>query len=81
MKVIMIINLLKDPYTRIQLPTYKENRGGNPLSKSEAVRQMNILYEKYLKKFVNKNDIYRSYKSKKIKNLKVVTYDIRGLLK
>ena len=31
-------NLLKDPYTRIKLPTYKEDRGGNPLSTSEAKR-------------------------------------------
>ena len=45
-------NLLKDPYTRLKLPTYKENRGGNPLSKSEAVKQMDRLYEKKLKRIV-----------------------------
>ena len=74
-------NLLKDPYTRLQLPTYKEKRGGNPLSKSEAIKQMNRLYEKKLKKIVKKNDIYRSYTQNKMRVIKVVTYDIEGLLK
>ena len=73
--------LLKDPYTRIKLPTYKEIRGGNPLSKSEALKQMDRLYEKKLKKIVKKNDIYRSYFQNKMNNIKVVTYDIEGLLK
>ena len=74
-------NLLKDPYTRLQLPTYKENRGGNPLSKSEAVKQMDRLYEKKLKKILKKHDIYRSYLTGKMGVIKVVTYDIEGLLK
>ena len=74
-------NLLKDPYTRIKLPTYKENRGGNPLSKSEAVKQMDRLYDKKLKKIIKKHDIYRSYIQKKMSSIKVVTYDIKGLLK
>ena len=74
-------NLLKDPYTRIKLPTYKEDRGGNPLSKAEAVKQMDRLYDKKLKKIVKKNDIYRSYIQDKIREIKVVTYDIKGLLK
>ena len=74
-------NLLKDPYTRVKLPTYKEDRGGNPLSKSEAVKQMDRLYEKKLKKIVNKTDIYRSYIQNKMSSIKVVTYDIEGLLK
>jgi len=74
-------NLLKDPYTRLQLPTYKEDRGGNPLSKAEAVKQMDRLYEKKLKKIVKKNDIYRSYIQTKMSGIKVVTYDIKGLLK
>ena len=74
-------NLLKDPYTRVKLPTYKEDRGGNPLSKSEAVKQMDRLYDKKLKKIVKKNDIYRSYIQAKIREIKVVTYDIKGLLK
>ena len=74
-------NLLKDPYTRLKLPTYKEDRGGNPLSKSEAIKQMDRLYEKKLKKIVKKNDIYRSYFQNKMNNIKVVTYDIEGLIK
>ena len=74
-------NLLKDPYTRVKLPTYREDRGGNPLSKAEAVKQMDRLYDKKLKKIVKKNDIYRSYIQAKIREIKVVTYDIKGLLK
>ena len=74
-------NLLKDPYTRLKLPTYKEDRGGNPLSKAEAVTQMDRLYDKKLKKIVKKNDIYRSYIQNKMSSIKVVTYDIKGLLK
>ena len=74
-------NLLKDPYTRLKLPTYKEDRGGNPLSKSEATKQMDRLYDKKLKKIIKKNDIYRSYLQKKMSSIKIVTYDIEGLLK
>jgi len=73
-------NLVKDPYTRVKLPTYKEERGGNPLSKSEAIKQMGRLYDKKLKKIVKKNDIYRSYIQNKMSSIKVVTYDIEGLL-
>ena len=74
-------NLLKDPYTRLKLPTYREDRGGNPLSKSEALKQMDRLYEKKLKRIVKKHDIYRSYLQNKMSSIKVVTYDIEGLLK
>ena len=74
-------NLLKDPYTRLKLPTYREDRGGNPLSKSEAMKQMDRLYEKKLKKIVKKHDIYRSYIINKMSTIKVVTYDIVGLIK
>ena len=74
-------NLLRDPYTRLKLPTYKEIRGGNPLSKAEALKQMDRLYDKKLKRIVKKNDIYRSYIQGKMKELKAVTYDIKGLLK
>ena len=74
-------NLLKDPYTRLKLPTYKESRDGNPLSKSEAIKQMDRLYEKKLKRVVKKHDIYRSYHQNKMSTIKVVTYDIEGLLK
>ena len=51
------------------------------MSKSEAVKQMDRLYDKKLKKIVEKNDIYRSYIQNKMNRLKVITYDIEGLLK
>jgi hypothetical protein len=74
-------NLVNDPYTRIKLPTYREKKGGNPLSKQEAMVQMDRLYNKVLKKAVKKHDIYRSYLIGKIKAAKVVTYDMRGLFR
>tara|TARA_B100000073_G_scaffold88813_1_gene69667 strand:+ start:119 stop:655 length:537 start_codon:yes stop_codon:yes gene_type:complete len=75
-------NLLKDPYTRIKLPTYKEERvDGNQLSKSEAQRQMEVLYERVLKKTVKKEDIYRTYKHNNMASVKAITYDLEGLLK
>tara|TARA_R100000008_G_C3555799_1_gene153107 strand:+ start:521 stop:1072 length:552 start_codon:yes stop_codon:yes gene_type:complete len=74
-------NLLKDPYTRLQLPTYKEMRGGNPLSQVEARRQMDMLYERRLKKVIKRHDIYRSYFHNKMREIKVITYDIEGLVK
>ena len=74
-------NLLKEPYTRVMLPTFREIREGNPLSKSEAQNQMEMLYEKVLKKIINKNDMYRTYFLKKMKGMKAVRYDIEGLLK
>ena len=42
---------------------------------------MDMLHEKKLKKIVKKHDIYRSYFQNKISNIRVVTYDIEGLLK
>tara|TARA_Y100001938_G_scaffold63247_1_gene88047 strand:+ start:62 stop:613 length:552 start_codon:yes stop_codon:yes gene_type:complete len=74
-------NMLKDPYTRLKLPTYKEERKGNPLSKAEAKRQMEVLYERRLKKIVVKADIYRTYHHDKMVSTRVITYDIEGLLK
>ena len=73
--------ILSELMLRLKLPTYKEIRRGNPLSKSEAIKQMDVLYEKKLKKIVKKNDIYRSYIQNKMSSIKVVTYDIEGLLK
>jgi len=74
-------NLLKDPYTRVKLPTYAEKRNGIPTTKTEAVKQMGILYEKHLKKIVKKEDMYRSYSKKKMSTIRVVEYDTEGLLK
>ena len=69
-------NLLKEEFTRIMLPTYKERQGGDgsPLGKAEAQRQMKMLYEKILKKFINKFDVYRSYKKDKMKTIQVIKY-------
>ena len=69
-------NLLKESFTRIQLPTYKEKRGGNPLSKSEAKKQMNMLYEKVLKKILLKHNIYRTYTPSKMSSIKVITFKL-----
>ena len=40
-----------------------------------------MLYEKNLKKIVKKQDIYRTYLTKKMTGMRVVEYDIRGLLR
>ena len=74
-------NILREPYTRVKLPTFREKREGNPLSKAEAQRQIKMLYIKVLKKLVNKYDAYRSYHVSKMVWPKAVRYDIEGLLK
>jgi len=72
-------NLITEPYTRIKLPTFKEAREGNPISKSEAKKQMQMLYKKQLRRFINLFDVYRSYSVANIKGLRVVQYDIASL--
>ena len=67
-------NLLREDFTRIKLPTYKEKRDGNPLSLSEAQRQMKMLYEKVIRKVIAKHHIYRTYTQSKMKTIKVVKY-------
>ena len=77
-------NILMDPYTRLKLPTFREDRIGgnfNPISKAEAKKQQQVLYEKVFKGLVNKWDIYRSYHISKMKSIKAVRYDVEGLLK
>jgi hypothetical protein len=70
-------NLLKEDFTRIMLPTYKETQGsGHPLGKAEAKQRMKMLYEKILKKFISKFDVYRSYKKDKMKVIKVIKYQL-----
>ncbi len=72
-------NLLKKPYTRMKLPTYRENRGGNPLGQAQAKNQMNILYERVIKRFLYKGkdyQVYRSYKYKKMHSIKVLEVDV-----
>ncbi len=74
-------NILREPYTRVKLPTFREKREGNPLSKAEAQKQIKMLYNKVLKKLVNRYDAYRSYHVSKMVWPKAVRYDIEGLLK
>ena len=75
-------NLLKKPYTRLKLPTYKENKGGNPISKAEARVQMDLLYEKVIKKFMSGGQayqVYRSYKYKNMRRLRVLNMNFERL--
>ncbi len=72
-------NLLKKTYTRLKLPTFKEMRDGKIISKSEAMKEMKVLYQKVFKHFVKSEDIYRSYLYENIKIIKVIRYDIEGL--
>ena len=75
-------NLLKKPYTILKLPTYKETRGGNPLSNSEAKKQMDVLYEKVIKRFINRGkgyQIYRSYKFNQIKGIRVLNINLEKI--
>jgi hypothetical protein len=74
-------NILREPYTRVKLPVFREIREGNPLSLAESKKQMNMLYQKVLKKLVIKDDVYRIYKYDKIKSPMVIRYDIEGLLR
>jgi len=71
-------NLLKEEFTRIMLPTYKEKQGGggHPLGKAKAQKQMKMLYHKVLKKFINKFDVYRSYTKDNMKTIRVVKYKL-----
>ena len=69
-------NLLREPFTRIMLPTFKERRDGNPQSKSEAKRQMKMLYDKVIKKILRKSDIYRTYLPDKMESIKVLRYTL-----
>ena len=75
-------NLIKDAYTRLRLPTFRDNDSlQRPISLVEAEKEMDILYQKVLKRHVKEHDMYRTYFWDKMNMLKVVTYDIEGLLK
>ena len=74
-------NILREPYTRVKLPTFREKREGNPLSKAESQKQIKMLYTKVLKKLIDRFDVYRSYHISKMSAPRVVRYDIEGLLK
>jgi len=70
--------LLKEEFTRIMLPTYKERQGGDgsPLGLAEARRQMNMLYKKVLRPIIKKKNIYRTYSLSKMTSMKVVKYQL-----
>ena len=75
-------NLLKKPYTRMKLPTYKETRAGNPVSFAEAKTQMKMLYERVIKTFMNRGEgyqVYRSYNFIKMDTIRVLTLDMKRL--
>ena len=74
-------NILREPYTRLKLPTFREKREGNPLSKAEAQKQIKMLYNKVLKKLIDRFDVYRSYLNSKTRTFSIIEYDIEGLLK
>ena len=44
------------------------------------MKQIDRLYDRKLKKIVKKHDVYRSYLQNKMSSIKVVTYDIEGLI-
>ena len=69
-------NLLKEEFTRIMLPAFKEKQDGRVLSEAEAKVQMKLLYDKVIKKFVLKNNIYRTYTLSKIRSVKVLKYKL-----
>ena len=69
-------NLLKEDFTRIMLPTFREERGGRLLSSTEAKQQMKVLYEKVIKKILTVHDIYRIYKKPKLKQITVLQYKL-----
>ena len=77
-------NLLKKPYTRLKLPTYKETRAGSggKTSLSEAKIQMKMLYEKVIKRFMRRGEtyqVYRSYNFTKMNTIRVLTLDMKRL--
>lgn len=74
-------NLIKKPFTRLKLPTYKEEQDGIKLSKSQAEQQMKRLYNSVLKKYVTRLQVYRTYSYDNIKSPRVVSYDVGGLIK
>jgi len=70
--------LLKEKHTQLTLPEFKHDFGERrSLTRSEAKSQMNFLYEKIIKKyFLTKYDVYRTYKIKNMKNIRVVLFEI-----
>ena len=78
-------NLLKKPYSRLRLPTYKETRtgaGSDVTSLSEAKIQMKMLYERVIKRFMKRGEayqVYRSYNFMNMGTIRVLTIDMQKL--
>ena len=67
---------LSEDYTRINLPTFKRERDGDKLSKSEAKVEGKKVYKKTLKPKILGDDVYRTYSVKKMSSIKIV--NIKG---
>lgn len=74
-------NQLKQPYTRVKLPTFGETTDDRMMSRSEAEQRMKRLYERVVKRFVKSQDMYRTYSFSKMSGLTVIRYDLKGLLR
>lgn len=69
-------NLLTEPYTRVNLPAYKFQREGEYLSRSEANRQMKMLYNRVIRKLIGRYDNYRTYSFDKMKEIRVLNFNL-----
>ena len=67
---------MSEDYTRINLPTFKRERDGDKLSKSEAKVEGKKVYKKTLKPKILGDDVYRTYSVKKMSSIKIV--NIKG---
>ena len=69
--------LLRGTYTQILLPSFRADFGDNKsLARSEVKVQMNIIYKKLIKRYLlEKVDVYRTYKIKNMKNIRVLLFD------
>ena len=73
-------NIVKDPYTRVMLPTYNDAATGN-LGKETAHVRMENIYNKVLKSFLKREDIYRTYSTDKVRVLSVVEMNMKKLVR
>jgi len=77
-------NLLKQPYTRLKLPVFKEVRKGKAgdkvLSESQARNESKMIYNQIIKRQMKtKNlDIYRTYKINLMSSMKVLLLNIKS---
>ena len=74
-------NLLKKPYTQVEIPTFREKRDGKIMNKAQAKKELKLLYEKTLKKYVDENQMYRTYSYKKMTAIKVTRLDLERFSK